>query len=292
MDARKPDVIVCGSAAAEGVPAYFCDCRVCRAAAARGGREVRGRTSYNFGSVLQIDFGPDALQAFQRHREALNAIRHVLFTHAHTDHLTPTEFPYHGGGYCLVPAHPGTITLHGTAPTMRKIRRLVSVPRGQSFAQHLAGIGFSLERVRTFQRFELPDIDATVLPLAANHVPGLEPVVYLVTMLGRTVLFGNDTGFLPVESWQALETYAAEGRPKIDVAILDNTGGLLPWRDGHMGSAAVLETFARLEALGLVDASTKRVVNHFTHNAGSTHEELCAFYHPRGIAVGYDGMVL
>lgn len=292
MDDRKPEIIVCGSAAAEGIPAYFCDCRVCREAAARGGPEVRGRTSYNFGGALQIDFGPDALQAFQRHREALNAIRHVLFTHAHVDHLSPAELSYHGGGFCLTPAHPGTITLHGTVPTLRKIRRSVAVPRGRTFAQHLAGIGFALQRVRVFQRLEIPDIGATALPLAANHAPGMEAVVYIVTMRGRTVLFGNDTGYLPPESWQALEAYAAEGRPKLDVAILDNTGGLLPWRDHHMGAEAVLETLQRLEALGLVDGRTRRVVNHFSHNAGSTHEELCAFYRPHGIDVGHDGMVL
>ena len=292
MNPSKPRVIVCGSAAAEGIPAYFCNCRVCRTAAEHGGSDVRGRTSYNFGDVLQIDFGPDALQAFQRHRAALNAMRHVIITHAHVDHLAPAEFNYHGTGYCTTFEHPGTITIHATAPSVRRLRRGLNLPVRASLRRFLEGIGIGLHRMRAFQRFDIPDIDATVLPLAANHAPGLEAVVLLVTLRGRTVLFGNDTGILPDESWRALEAYAAEGRPRLDVAILDNTGGFLPWRDGHMGSEAVLETFARLETLGLTDKRTKRVVNHFSHNAGATHAELCAFYNPRGIDVAYDGMVL
>ena len=33
---QTPPFLILGSAAAEGVPAYFCNCRVCREAAARG----------------------------------------------------------------------------------------------------------------------------------------------------------------------------------------------------------------------------------------------------------------
>ena len=292
MQAEIPTIIVCGSAAAEGVPAYYCNCRVCREAAERGGREIRGRTSYNFGGVLQIDYGPDSLQAFQRHRTALNTIRHVLVTHAHTDHLSPREFRFHSTGYCLEPANPGTITVHGTGPALDRIRSELKLPDGALRGGDLAGIGLELAPVRAFRRVEMPDIDATALPLAADHDSRMEPVLYLVTLRGRTVLFGNDTGFLPDASWEALEAYAAEGRPRLDVAILDNTFGLRSHRNGHMGVDAVMETFGRLEAIGLVDGRTTRVVNHFTHNANATHRELCAHYEPLGIVVGYDGLEL
>ena len=292
MQGERPVVLVCGSAASEGIPAYFCDCRVCREAAKRGGPDVRGRASYNFGGVLQIDFGPDSLQAFQRHRETMNAMRHVLVTHAHHDHLSPMELRYHGSNFCGTPANPGTLTIHGTKPTLKRIRSELHVSAGVAGEKVLSGMGLALAPVRPFRRVEMPDIGATALPLAADHDATLDPVVYIVTMGGRTVLFGNDTGLLPDASWRALEAYAAEGRPKFDVAILDNTGGFRPWRINHMGSEAVLETFARLEALGLVDAATKRVVNHFSHNADAMHDELLAFYRTHGIDVGYDGMEL
>ena len=162
MQAEVPTITVCGSAAAEGVPAYFCNCRVCREAAERGGREIRGRTSYNFGGVLQIDFGPDSLQAFQRHRTALNAIRHILVTHAHTDHLSPRELSFHGGGYCLVPAHPGTITVHGTRPALDRIRSELRLPDGALRGGDLDRIGLELAPVRAFRRVEMPDRKSVV----------------------------------------------------------------------------------------------------------------------------------
>ena len=118
MDARSSEII-------------FCDCRVCREAAAHVGPEVRGHTSYNFGGVLQIDFGPNALQAFQRHREALNAIRHVLFSHAHVDHFSPNEFAQRR-------LHPRrALRVLPTARHRRRIRRngaVAAVHAGHPFA--------------------------------------------------------------------------------------------------------------------------------------------------------------
>jgi phosphoribosyl 1,2-cyclic phosphate phosphodiesterase len=34
------------------------------------------------------------------------------------------------------------------------------------------------------------------------------------------------------------------------------------------------------------------VVNHFSHHGQTLHEELCAWFAPHGIQVGYDGMVI
>ena len=42
MNDTMPAITVCGSSAAEGAPAYFCDCRVCREAAAGGRKKNMG----------------------------------------------------------------------------------------------------------------------------------------------------------------------------------------------------------------------------------------------------------
>ena len=48
-----------GTGAAEGVPALFCNCKYCRAAKQRGGREIRSRAQVLYDD-LSVDFPPDA----------------------------------------------------------------------------------------------------------------------------------------------------------------------------------------------------------------------------------------
>ena len=50
---------ILGSGAAEGIPASFCDCRICREARKSGGRDIRMRTAYSLNERVQIDMGPD-----------------------------------------------------------------------------------------------------------------------------------------------------------------------------------------------------------------------------------------
>lgn len=284
-------VIICGSGAAEGIPAYFCGCRVCREAARAGGKDIRMRASYNFGGAIHVDFGPDALQAFHRHREAMSGIRHILVTHGHEDHISPPEFSNFRDGFCTVPTFGDFITVHCARPTIDRFEREL-LPRIAENREETVyrRCRIRLHETRPFDVFELPDVGATVRTFKANHDGTLDPMVFVVTMSGRTVFFCNDTGYLPEESWRALA--AMRGQFKIDLAILDNTGGLKGWRDGHMGSEAVLDTFARLAEIGLADSSMTRVVNHFSHNCESTHSELVKFYGPLGIIVGYDGLEL
>ena len=48
-----------GTAAAEAVPAPFCECPVCQAARQKGGRNVRTRSQALVEGRLLLDFPPD-----------------------------------------------------------------------------------------------------------------------------------------------------------------------------------------------------------------------------------------
>ena len=52
---------ILGSAAAEGIPAIFCNCRVCTEAWKNGGKDIRMRAAYKLNDEVRIDFGPDSL---------------------------------------------------------------------------------------------------------------------------------------------------------------------------------------------------------------------------------------
>ena len=289
----NPSFLILGSAAAEGVPAFFCNCRVCREAAARGGREIRGRTAYNFGGILQIDFGPDMLQAFQRFYPRLNCMRHLLITHAHEDHLDPGELWYRGLGFSRLPADTPPLVIHGASAVFERVKREMAATltsfRGRARLLERANLAF--HEIAPFQTFELPDIGATVRTFSANHAPDLDSMLFLITMGGRTVFIGNDSGVFPKETMDALKTLA--GKVHVDIFVIDCCGAFLEnWREHHMSADVNLEVFDELEKMGFIDAKTIKVVNHFSHNGKATHAELCDFFEPKGVIVGYDGLEL
>ena len=293
-----PRLLILGSAAAEGIPALFCDCPVCRAAHALGPAGRRMRTSYNFGGEVQIDFGPDSLQAWQAHYDVMRRMRHVIVTHAHEDHFQPTDFLYKDHGFARIPAIDAILTIHGTAPTLARFEAETCGFFGGTLAERLAKADIALHEFKQFDTFELDGTGAIVRSFAANHAPRLDPCVFLVTLRGRTAFICNDTGCLPDASWDALAKL--RGEVAIDVAVIDDTGMLIgtpghgddAWENGHMSAPTVLRTLDRLDSLGLLAPDCIRAVNHFSHNGGSTNEELEAFYAPRGIIVGRDGLIL
>ena len=59
-----------------------------------------------------------------------------------------------------------------------------------------------------------------------------------------------------------------------------------------MSADVNLELFAKLEQMGFIDSDTVKVANHFSHNGNATHAELCEFFEPKGVIVGYDGLEL
>ena len=51
---------ILGSAAAEAVPALWCECECCEYARKHGGKDIRRRCSYWVDDDTLADFGPDA----------------------------------------------------------------------------------------------------------------------------------------------------------------------------------------------------------------------------------------
>ena len=53
-----------GTAAAEGIPAIFCDCKTCQKARKLGGKEIRTRSQAIIDDRLLIDFSGRYIYAF------------------------------------------------------------------------------------------------------------------------------------------------------------------------------------------------------------------------------------
>jgi len=270
-----------GTAAAEAIPALWCDCQTCATAKARGGKEIRRRCSYLIDADTMVDFGPDAFWQVTQFNIDLVNLRRIIFTHPHEDHLNPVDLYWRFTPYFSHVSN--KLTIIGSQPVFDRI------------LAHFHGV----RPDHTFERFLLEpkvvqagvpssDGDIDLLPLAANHAPGLEPLIYVISRGGKRLLIANDTGWLPDASWQALADI------KLDAAVIESTGTLksADLRNGHLGLNTTVAFRDRLRDMGCIQANTPVVTNHFSHNGTMNHAEMVDTYGKHGITVAYDGMIL
>lgn len=269
-----------GTAAAEAIPALWCECEVCDRALRLGGREVRRRCSYLVDDDTMIDFGPDSFGQSVEFGVDLRKLDRLLVTHPHSDHLAAREFLWRTRGYSRVtkrlavigsPSVFGAIVGGNADQNVCRPEDLMLIP-----VEAKAGVA-------------LESGDLGILPLAANHMtPAAAPLIYVISRHGKNVLIANDTGYFPEESWRTL------ARVRLDAAVLESCGGAgkPELRDGHMGLRTTVACRDRLLELGALVPESPVVANHFSHNCGNSHDELVAAFGAHGIAVAYDGMVL
>src|SRR5438270_9602508 len=76
-----------GTGAADGIPAFHGDCRICRHAREHKGKDIRSRSAAVVDGCLKIDLPPDTLM--QMHQSGTNARdwSALLFTHSDEDHF-------------------------------------------------------------------------------------------------------------------------------------------------------------------------------------------------------------
>ena len=279
-------VQILGSAAAEGIPAMFCNCRVCMEAWKNGGKDMRKRAAYKLNDHVRIDFGPDTLQQefqYQLHSENL---KHVFITHNHEDHIDTHLLFYRMPGFSKVDPD-NILNIYGTTGVFHKIQK----DFWQSFAFNGDYSKFRLNPVmiNPFEPVVLEDEDMEFYALKADHMgnaPHELPVFYVFRNGSSWAMIANDTGYFREETWAFLE----EKKFKFDLVISDCTGGIRDFERNHMSGTWVLETRKHLEKMGSVTANTKYFINHFSHNGQATHAELEAYYNPHGIQVCYDGL--
>lgn len=279
---------ILGSAAAEGIPAIFCNCRVCREAWKNGGKDIRMRTAYKLNDHVRIDFGPDTLAQefkFQLHSENL---KHLFISHSHEDHLYANLLDYRMPGFSVV-EEDNILNIYGNPGVMRALNLFFCDKPYFRFNGDFRRFRLNPVQVEPFQPIVLEEEDMEFIPLKADHMIGIIteiPNFYVFRVGTSWGMVANDTGYFREETWQFLE----EKKFKFDLVISDCTGGILDLERGHMSGKYVVMTKERLEKIGSVTGSTKYYINHFSHNGQATHAELEAHFNPFGIQVGYDGL--
>lgn len=264
-----------GTGSAEGLPALFCDCAVCRQARARGGRDCRTRTSVLLDDVVKIDLSPDTLYQVHRHNLDLFRLKHLLFTHTDDDHfavrelqyLTPTFAP----SRCCKPLH-----IWATRELIKKM-----LPEMAHFFEK-APLRF--HPLAPFVEVAVGHLHVT--PITAHHRPDELCLNFLVRdAAGSVLLYASDTGWYDAPTWEFLE-----GR-RIDAVVAEcGKGAGSSAYDGHLSVDEVRRFKERLVAAGGLSADAPFWVTHISHTGLLLHDELSGLLAPDNISVAYDGL--
>lgn len=270
-----------GTAAAEGIPAIFCRCDICRRARERGGKEIRARSGCAVNDTVLIDFPPDAYPTSLKIGLDLSNITHLFVTHSHSDHFVPDELVMRMPGcYAHLGENPPPLEIYGNEETLRllraAIRREFGRPEVDFLQPHLLAyyIPVRLSNGLTF----------TYLP--ALHKLDERAGFFLVEEGEKAFLYAHDTGIFYDEVWDFLK-----GRKLCGVSLDCNAGRLTDGRN-HMGFSDALRVTERLREMGCLEEGSTVTVNHFSHNGQCNLDDLEAMAAPHGIQVSWDGKIL
>lgn len=269
------ELVILGTAAAEGWPAIWCACAACARARERGGKNVRTRTGFALGEEVKIDYGPDAYMQMLRAGLDFSRLRHLLITHTHDDHWYPHDLRYRTPRFCEM--EPGQrLNIYGSSQAEQLLRD--AIPDLEPYASEF-------HRIRPFEPMDLGE-GIRAAGVKAAHAPEEDAFNYLLGVNGQWVLQGNDTGWYPPETWEFLSEF------QLDVVVLDCTYGPISRRIGHLGIPDFLEFRDQLAKQGSLKSNARFIANHFSHLGGALHEELEDQLLPHGVEVAYDGMVV
>ena len=272
-----------GTAAAEGMPAVFCQCPICREAARRGGKDLRFRTSAMVNDTLLIDISPDLYAQKLKFQLDLGNVRNIIVTHAHMDHFNREEVSMFVEPFAHL-ENRSRLTLYGSAFTGRVWEEYLHTALMKE--PGLEGkINF-----RVLAPFETEEIEGvTVTALEAVHSCP-ESLIYLLEQDGVRLLYGNDTGVFPEKTWAYLRTQA---NLPLTVVSLDSTMGKPKSNyNGHMTLQQNIETRRRMLDEGIAMENTRFICHHFSHNGLVLQKEMEEMMGPEHFEIAYDGKVV
>ena len=279
-----------GTAASEGWPALFCNCPICREAAARGGRDHRMRSCALVDDDLLLDVSPDIYGAVQKLGVNLSAVRHAAITHGHSDHFNVHQLHWYAPNFNKTPPD-GVLRVYGSTP----VHRLYDAQRALWGTAFIEG-WMEFVEVNPFETVRMDERTLlTALP-AVHAREGEGAQTYLLERDGKRILYLHDTARVVDEIYEFLR-----GR-RVDLVSLDATVGPMPQPGeyGHMNFERDISAKRRFIEAGIVDDNTAFIVNHicihpcYDQAAGKMYfyEDMQKMMDPYGIRVSYDGMTV
>ncbi len=268
-----------GTAAAEGWPALFCNCEHCKNAKKLGGKNIRTRSQAIINDDLLIDFPSDTYMHALSNGLDLSAVKYCFVTHSHLDHFSPTDVFFRNTSYYAHDMTAPTMKIFGNASVLKKLKKTIKVFGGDEGNPMI-----ETQKIKAYEPICVGKYKIT--PLPANHKHNEKAFVYLIESCDGTLLYLHDTGLLYDEVYDYLQKIGV----RIGLVSYDCTYVTLKSSGGHMGLDSIPTVKKRLEDIGVIGSKTLSVINHFSHNGGLLHEELCNEAQKSGLITAYDGM--
>lgn len=270
-----------GTAAAEGIPAIFCECDNCRKARKAGGRDIRTRSQALIDDRLLIDFPADTYMHFLQYNVPLTKIKNCIITHSHSDHLYPAELTMRKEGFAYLIEDPAPITFYSDESGFEKMLQVKT-------ANSIPDEAVMIKQIKLNETFVVDGYNVTAI--RAAHDEKSSPVVYLIEKDGKTIFYSNDTSKYPDESMEYLKTL----KKPIDLVSFDCTAACQDINYvGHMNLERCIELRKILKDMGAADDNTVFILNHFSHNGENVlYDEFSMIAAKHDFKVSYDGMIV
>lgn len=267
-----------GTAAAEGIPALFCNCENCTRSRKIGGRALRTRSQAIIDGKLLIDFPADTYAHILQNHIDLLQVTACLVTHTHADHFYPQDLAMIQKGYAYYPED-YRFRVYGSDKVGRALAPFLT-------PQILQENCLSFTEIQPYTPFQADDYTITALP--GLHDPGAGPLFYMISDGRKTVLYAHDTHFFPEEIWE----YFARVSPHFDLVSLDCTNVCRPMSYiGHMSLAENVQIRRRMLEMGIASEETRFFCNHFSHNGiHAVYDDFLPIAAAEGFGISYDGM--
>lgn len=266
-----------GTGAAEGIPALFCHCNICKHARENGGRNVRTRSQAIIDNKILLDFGPDTYLHSLKYDIELADIEHCLITHSHDDHLYLEDLRARRRSRANL--RPGTppLNVYGGSGVKECLK-----PNDEGYVTKDQSVLY--KEVSPFVSYDINGYK--ILPIAAVHGTS-QPLVYAISKEDRTILYGHDTDYFTEDSWKELKKMDIH----FDLVSLDCTEGKKHIDyPGHMNFERMNVMCERMRKEKMISDKTIIIANHISHNGLITYEEAVELGKENGYIISYDGM--
>lgn len=269
-----------GTGAAEGTPAVFCHCDICKYARKHKGRNIRTRAQALIDDNILIDFGPDTYMHSLQYEIELANIQECLITHAHDDHLYLEDLRARKRSRANLSEGTPALHVYGGLGVEKSLN-----VNENGFVTKDQSVLFC--NIKPYKNFVIcKDYYVTAIPAVHNTE---EPFVYIIKHNNKTFLYGHDTDYFEEPTWK----YLRDNRIYFDAVSLDCTEGKKHIDySGHMNFERMKMVCDRMKEEEMINENTKIVANHMSHNGLVTYDEAETIGASMGYIIAYDGMNL
>ena len=290
-----------GTSAGENYPALWCNCPNCEYARRHGGKNIRQNTCTMLDDDVMLDLSNHAFQSSLLYGRDLTALRLLLVTHRHKDHLYTHHLIWRtkmrtADNRIIEPANDIDMdeAVHWMGSRLTPLPWLDIYGHESVYQEILQNDRYHPELedevykvafhpLRSGETVFRPDLDISFTAVASRH--GVPTFNYIIERGGTTLLYALDCGSYEADMLSLIAKY------RYDCVVIEGTFGLMPDRfEMHQNLDKNLEIMRFFDENRLWKTEKRFIITHMSPHWTPPHEEYCRIVAPYGMTVAYDGM--